>query len=70
MGQSARTLARDQRFKPEFDKGRLFIDAGKSGRLFEQFIVNIESRSHMYQYALFVHIESIMVVPATLPVVI
>jgi len=58
MRQSVSTLTGDQRLKSEFDKRRFFMDAGKSGRLRQEFIVNVESGSHMHQYALFVHIKS------------
>lgn len=46
----------DQRLQAHPDQGRLLFDSGQLGSLAEDLVVDIDRRSHMHEYAIFMHI--------------
>ena len=54
-GQAMGTFKADERLESGSHEGRFLVDLGQSACLFEEVIVDIESRLHTYKYGLFVH---------------
>ena len=55
LSQTSPALASDQGFEPEFNQGRLLFNAGQFGGALQSVFIYIQCRSHMHEYARFMH---------------